>query len=216
MTRKTIAILIALAMIMIVATPFALAQDKNSSGSIQFTEAGDPGIIDPPTDPTGPTDPLYPEDWDKVWGTRDIDFGTRKVDNLKDQIYRTHGDAASPNKQNSLVVLSAQEEWEVKVAINGFFLVGSGIRTIDGFELKLAPVPGSAASYNSTKLLVTPVPTGILAPLDRGGGSSTIATGEKGLSGFDFTGELNVPRGTAHEGLAKAILDWTYGPKVTP
>ena len=218
MTKKTLAVLIALAMLVAI-TPVLIvsAQDTGSTGTIEFTEATDPGIIDP-------TDPIIPPDWGRNWGTSDLNFGRRGIDILNTRVYWTnsstnpadpnYNDSGAPNERNSLVVLSGLEDWTVTVKIAGFFIEAD--QTIDGFLLNLIPLADSASTYHedgsAAPVLITPRPATIFAgAAGVAGAAATIATGQRGLSGFHFIGGLTVPANTASEGAAQAVLTWTYG-----
>jgi len=212
MTRKVVATIIALMMVIAI-TPLAHAnnQQNMTTGTIVFEHEDDKGIIDP-------DDPDLPDDWEGKWATRSINFGTREIDYVFNNIYNTYDpEVPEVDRRNSLLIWStAANGWTVDVAITGFFV--GGAQTIENFELTLKPLANTAETYNSASHRFTEFRDARIhaAPDGQIGPSANFLKGNAGLSGLDFTGHLDVLANTATEGQAQAQLTWFYIPEVQP
>jgi len=233
MTKKILAILLALAMF-IAMIPIALAIDTDSTGKIEFIDDGDDdGVYDPDDPPIYPDDPDDPDDPVVVFlnslETMNLYFGEREIDYMTEQSYPAVDAAFEPSGNQDwwdaprqgtgvVVVARAAETWQVQVAISGFTRTNGSGATLLGFDLDLFEPVADGRGLPSTLTLTagTTVNTynGSISAGPGGtvGAAAKIADGTRGIAGANFDANLNVLPNTAHPGEAKADLYWTFIP----
>ena len=211
----------------------ALATDAQCDAVIEWTtmSADLDGVFDPGDLPSEIEDmtiagaiPNY-----EALESMELDFGSRFV-SLLDETYYSWDDQDDTdplpvdlwNRAGALII-SSLDDWEVIVEIDEFIIQGglnSGDATMLGFELTLIPNDeemggtgsgGPDGDVNVTGGTFTPATIAI----SEGCGGAMIATGDMGIFGANWEGELEVLGGTAVNSLgeqARAVMDWNFIP----
>jgi len=214
MSRKVIAVIIALALAIGTSVMVSADESTKTSGDIKF-KAGEVIIIPPG------------ESEEDIGG--DLWFGEHELRALKDDVNNTpwgresgfnsrmHTDSggnpilAKGGEYTGIDVICADTNREIRVSIGGFYMAGTSTETLKGFTLELIP-RGLITSNADTVKGVQPAGVGLRAKIDgtQGDALKVLECQNAGQYWATWYGNLGILADTAiAKGEAQAVLNWT-------